>query len=325
MKNFKIVISVLLVLTFTVCIFTACKNNGKKGSGEAGATVVVTDESGEAVTNDNGEIVTAAVDENGEIITDNGEAGADVGEKGNNAGANVGENSKKNGNANVKTSKANKKSDKKTTKSANTTKKTDNKKTVSKPAAPSKPTNLKVANVTKNSLTVTWKGVKCDAYEIQYKSEAKTWKSIGKGFSQTKFDVTGLLPYTSYSFRVRAYNQNQAGVSASAWATVSATTKTDDKYERKITVNVKLPVDGNKAEILRIYIGDMKNPVKEIKVNCDGSSKSWTSDKKYKGAVDVRVVLVKHNERRDKKTNADSVDFDISSIGIDAAADDKPF
>ena len=313
MKNLKIIISVLLALTLVICAFTACKGKGKKSSAGATATVVVTDENGEQVTDENGEFVTAVVDENGEII-EGDDSGVDVGDNNgveiDNGGVNI--NSGKSSNGSSKTVKNNK---------AATTKKAS--KNVKKPSAPGKVTGLKASDITKNSLTLKWKAVSCTGYEVAYSTDSTKWTTIKKAMTETKLPVSGLTSNTKYFFRVRAFNSNSAGKSASGWAVTNATTKADESINRNIKITVKLPMDSNKTDTLRIYVDDMKNPVKEAQIKCNGTKFTWTTDKKYKGNVKVKAVLVSHKTSNTVSTDKDNCVVDISGIGIDQEVDDK--
>ena len=303
-KNIKIAISVILTVALVCCIFTACKNSDKKESGGETSTVVVVDENGEPVTNENGETVTAVVDENGETVS-----------SGDEAPVNIGDNTESSSIAQPK------KGSKKTTKAAskNTTA-AKKEKTVTKPAKPAAVTNLKATKVTKDSLTLTWKGVKCSGYEVAYKPASGSWKTVKDAMTSTTLPFAGLSSYSTYSFRVRAYNRNAAGKNASGWATVSVKTKADDKNNRKIKVTVKLPVDSNVEDTLRVYIG--KTLVKEAKIRCNGKTYFFTTDKKYKGLVKVRAELKSHGVSSSVDTDKNSCTVDLTGIGIDSDYDD---
>ncbi len=319
MKQLKIVISVILAAVLVLAVFTACKGN-KGGKGGETVTVAVTDENGEAVTDENGEVVTEVVNAEDTTAASEGEAVVIEGDGNDNkSGDNSGNSTTK---KTTKSSKDNKKKDDK-----ETTKK--NKKTVKKPAKPAKPANFKATGVTKDSLSLSWDAVKCDAYELEYKESGKDWKSLQKSMTSTKANLKEYLKaYTLYYFRVRAFNENSAGKSASDWVEIKVKTKADEKYKRFISVKVKLPFDSKKKDKVRIYIKKQGKDEKFVLVNekdiiCDGSNYKYKTDKKYEGVITVKAVLVDHKKQEKVETNGDSCEIDLSTIGIDVDVDDE--
>ena len=316
MKKFKIIISVLLALTLVICAFTACKGKGKKASDGATATVVVTDENGEEVTDENGELVTAVVDENGEIVEagDGDDSGVDTDDGGveiDNGGVNI--NSGNSSGGKSKTVKH--KSGSKTTNKAS--------KNIKKPAAPDKVSGLKATDIKETSVKLTWKKVKCTGYEVAYSTDSTKWTTIKSAMTKNELPVSGLKTSTTYYFRVRAFNSNAAGKAASGWAVTNAATKANESIKRKIKISVKLPMDSNKEDTIRIYVDDMKAVVKETKIKCNGTTFTWTTDKEYKGPVKVKAVLVSHKVSNTITTDKESCMVDLSGIGIDQEVDDK--
>ncbi len=313
MKQLKITISVILAALLVFSVFTACKGN-KKIDGENTVTVTVTDQNGEAVTDENGEPVTEVVNaddttadsEGGEVVIEGGESTTDKG-----------------ADASKTTTASKDDKDKKDKKDKETT----TKETVTKPAKPAKPSDFKATDVTKDSLTLSWGAVKCSGYELQYKENGKDWETLQKSMTSTKAKLQEYLkPYTLYGFRVRAYNENSAGKKASDWAEISVRTKADESYKRFLTVKVKLPMDSNKKDTLRIYVKKQGKDekyvlVEEKEVLCDKSNVKITTENKYKGVVTVKAVLVDHKKEAKTETNGDSCTLDLSALGIDVEVD----
>ncbi len=315
MKSFKIVISVILAVVLVITAFTACKGNKNDGKGST-QVVAVTDENGEEVTDENGEVVTTVISDGDSsdgseggvvVVDDNGEKTSDTA---NNAGEKT---TAKDGK---------KKDDKKDNKKEESTSK--GKEAVTKPAAPSVPTDLKASDIKVDGLVISWKGVKCDYYQLQYKKNGGEWKTAKDSMTATKASFEKVLDsYTTYHFRVRAINENSAGKSASKWAETKATTKADEKNERFIKVKVLLPKDSNVKETLEVYVDGKLDG--EFDVRCGGKSKTVTTSKKYKGLVEVKCVLKSHKTSNKAKTDKDSVTIDLTSIGIEQDVDDESF
>ena len=306
MKSFKTVISVILAVTLIACVFGACKETKKKEDNTETQIVTVTDENGEVVTDKNGEVVTSVSSESesegGVVVIDDDD-----------------DNNKK-----LPAEKTDKKDDKKDNKNKDKKDSTSKKEAITKPAAPDKITGLKVSNVTKDGLLLSWNGVKCDYYQLQYKKAGKEWKTVKDSMTSTKVSFEKALDtYTVYYFRVRAINENSAGKSATKWAEIKATTKADEKVERFIRVKALLPVDSNVEDTLLIYVNGKLD--KEVKIHCNGKTKSVDTTKKYKGLVEVKAVLKSHKTSNKAKTDKDSITLDLTSIGIDQDVDDDPF
>ena len=316
MKQFKNVISVLLAVVLIATAFAACKDNkkdSKKKQESATVTVAVTDENGETVTDKNGETVTevisaddASAASQGGVVKVEGSTAAGNAAGASNGGNNTSKSSNgKNGNNN------------------NNAKNTS-KNTIKKPAAPATP-KLSVGEITKDSVTLSWNAVKCNAYQLQYRLADGTWQDAAKKTSATKITLKNLQPYTDYEFRLRAYNENKAGVSASKWATAKAKTKEDEKYNRKINISVQLPYDSNEDDTLRIYVRESGAKkwtlVEESKVKCNKTVHEFTTKDKFKGLVEVRAELVNHKASSSTKTNGDSCKLEIT-VGIDTEYDE---
>ncbi len=305
MKNFKPIIALFLCAIIAVS-FVACK--GKTSGGEEGGTKTaesvssevvtgapVTDKNGKAVTDKNGKAVTEApVDSNAKASTDkNGKTVAETTKKGD----------------------KNKKDDKKA-KTTATTQKVKNPNTVKE---------IKVSNITETGVKLSWEGVVCDFYELEYKkADAERWDTIDEELNATSIDVSGLESFTKYSFRIRAIIKSKAGKSPSAYTYVDATTKAQDK-SRKITIKVKLPARNNADDKLVLYVKEGKKDkenIGEADIKLDGSTVKIETKKKYSGVVTVQARLKKIDEKASVETDKDTVLVDISNIGIDTIYDE---
>ncbi len=312
-KSFVVILAAVMLLSTLI----ACTQKPQTET----VTQAVTGKNGEIVTDENGELVTEEVevqvvtDANGqpvtEIVTDgegkavtrveNGEyvkvtqavtegsGGSDGGKKSSTA----------------KTEKTTKKSNKKS-------KKSTTKAPVKKPASPSKPSKLSASSVKEESLVLSWSGVKCSGYQVQYSDDGVNFSYLSKNTSSTKMTVDGLVSYTKYTFRVRAFNKNSAGTSVSKWVKTTATTKAaNDK--RYITFKVNLPTKANEEDTLIITVdGDEYRK----KVNLDGSTVTIKTDKKYKGLVKFKATLKNTGSAYSGKTDKDICEFDLSGNGI---------
>ena len=313
LKHIKVIISVLLAVTLVAALFTACKGNASKNGKGTTQIVEVTDENGEKVTDEYGKVVTTVItdnsgensDEGGVVVVDGGDTTAAAADGGNNS-------------ADSATTKGGSKST-----TAATKKKDKKKEKVTKPAAPATPSDFKATDITKDSLTLTWKAVKCDAYEIQYKASGRDWEVLKDSTTAVKIPIKGLNSYTSYAFRVRAYSENTAGKSASKWAQTTAKTKADEKNKRFIKIKAKLPIDSNKKETIQLYVNNTL--IKEQEVNCNGKYFTFTTEKKYEGLVTVKAVLKSSKTTSAIQTDKDSCVLDLTAIGIDVIIDEDEF
>ncbi len=330
MKNYKPIIALFLCAIIAVS-FVACK--GKPSGGEEGGTtaaenvgaetvsgVPVTDKDGklvtEVVTNSKGEKVT---DKNGKTVTAVVTQTVTRNENAQQAKTNAAGKTEatKKDDKNNKDNKNNKnKKDDKTAKTTATTQKVKNPNTVKE---------IKVSNITETSVKLSWEGVVCDFYELEYKkADAERWDTIDEELNATSIDVSGLESYTKYSFRIRAIIKSKAGKSPSAYTYADATTKAQDK-SRKITIKVKLPARNNADDKLVFYVKEGKNEkenIGEADVKLDGSTVKLETKKKYKGVVTVQVRLKKLDEKASAETDKETVLVDISHIGIDTIYDE---
>lgn len=285
-----IILSAVIALSFVAC-------KGKPASPEepssAAQTQIVTDKNGKAVTNKDGTPVTE------EVTTE--KAVADVSEK--ESEANERSTSKKSG-------------DKKET----TTEKQTTTQPVSKVKNPNTVEEIKVSDITENSLTLSWKGVTCDFYELEYKRASDDrWETVDDNLKQTSIQIEGLTSLTNYSFRLRAIIKHKAGNSESAWREVSAKTK-EQVITRKIKINVQLPARTSDKDKLILYIkedGKKREKLTSADVAFDGSIFTYKTEKEYKGVVTIQAKLKNTDAERKVKTDKDTCYIDISGIGID--------
>ena len=324
MKNVKIIISVLLAVSLLAAVFTACKGSGDKKSKTVTEVVAVTDENGEEVTDENGEVVTTVItvdedstssDSEGEVVVVD-ENGNEIDDGGNGSG-----------NKGNKDKKKKDKKDKKDKKESDTTKK--GKEPVTKPAAPDAPTGFKAGDVTKSSVTLSWNTVKCDGYEVASCTSGNNWETVKDSMTATKIKIEGLNTFTPYKFRVRAFNKNSAGKSASKWVEASAKTKADTDNNRFIKIKVKLPLDSNMDDKLVVTIlpeGKKEaETVLEKDIKCNGKYITFTTEKKYKGLVTIKARVKKYDASCSITSDKDSVLLEIPKNGIDAEIDYEPF
>ena len=286
-KKISIALVVLIVLSM---VFVACSKNAKDE--EATVTQVVTDENGEVVT----ELVT------GSVVTD--AEGSTVTEVVTNAQGEKVTNSQGGDITQVVTKAPNGSTKKDTTVS-----------TLPKPDKPGNISKLKASSVTQTGLKLTWSGVKCDGYQIAYSSDnGYNWTYLEKDYNKTSYTVSKLTSYTKYQFRVRAFNENKAGISASSWETVTVTTKANEEISRKIKVSVILPNNGGIEETVTVYVNGEKDGT--ITAKLDGSTISYTTVKKYKGVANVKASLKSMGYARAVNTDKESCEIDFSSEGI---------
>ena len=312
MKKYRSIIAILAAVVM-VCSLIACTQKPHTES----VTQAVTDENGEVVTGENGEIVTEEIeaqvvtDKNGapvtEVVTDGEGKPVTTVKDGKYQNVTQVVTASKSGSATTKASANSKKKTTTTTKKAAKTTKAP----VKKPTAPSAPSDLK-GTAGENSVSLSWKGVKCSGYEVKAVDEnSKTVSSFKT--KEISAVVKNLASYTKYTFSVRAYNTNSAGTSVSKWVSKSVTTKESDK-SHNITLNIKLPIDSNKEDILTIKIGDDKYTEK---VNLNGSTYTFKSPKKYKGVVKITASLKSAGSSFSGKTDKETYSIDISGTGID--------
>lgn len=325
MKNSKAFIAVLTVIVL-IFSFAACsqqKEDAKK------VTQAVTNENGEVVTDENGELVTEEIE--AQIVTDsNGNAVTEVvtGNDGkalttvvNNSYVNVTQNvTQVSGGTAKQTSKTSTKASSETKSGKNNTttkKKQDNgttKKPTELPKAPATISSLNAGEIKETSVKLSWGKVECTGYQIACSTDGgKSWTYLEKEYKKTEYTVKDLISNTDYVFRVRAYNKNSAGTKTSDWKTVKAKTK-ENKTARNIRILVTLPSDGNVEDTLTIEIDG--KVVHTDKINCNGSVYKYTTDKKYKGEVEINVSLKNHKSSAILKTDKEECELDVSSIGI---------
>lgn len=320
MKKYKGIVAVLMTLVI-ICSFAACTSkNTDENTSEI--TVAVTDENGEAVTDENGELVTESVE--GEVVTDeNGKAVTEVvtaknGEAvTNSSGQKVTQVVTAAHSSSGKTAKNNKTTNKSEDKTEADGKDstTTTKKPVSKPKAPASVSSLKASSIEPDSVKLTWSEVDCTGYQIAMSSDGgMNWKYLEKTYTKgTTYTVKNLTSMTDYRFRVRAYNKNSAGTTASDWKELNVTTAESDT-SRYITVKVVLPNDNSRKDTLTIKIDGKTVHTEEV--TCNGSQYEYKTEKKYKGAVEITASLEKSKVSRTIRTDKDGK-IDLSSNGID--------
>lgn len=188
--------------------------------------------------------------------------------------------------------------------------------TIKKPSKPSEVSSLKASKITSSSVTLSWKKVKCDGYRVRV-FNASGDKVQDITCKSSTYKVSKLDSYTDYEFRVRAYNENEAGKSESKDASVTASTKAADS-QRKIKISVRLPENSARTDTLNVYIIDGKKEIKikTAKIKCDGSTYTFTTDKKYKGIVTIKAELVDNKASDTVKTDKKAVTLNLTKIGI---------
>ncbi|MBQ8077313.1 MAG: fibronectin type III domain-containing protein [Eubacterium sp.] len=333
MKKYKSLFAILTAVVL-LCTLIACRQAPKTET----VTQAVTNANGEIVTDKNGDPVTEEVeavvvtDANGQPVTEivtgsDGKAVTKVenGEYKNvtqavtervNVGGDSANAKNSGGNQNSGKKSSNKTTAKATTKKGATTKKkatTTKKGAIVKPTAPSTPKKAWTDKVKKDSLVLHWSSVKCTGYEVQYSDNGQTFSSLKKSTKATEIEVEGLISNTTYTFRIRAYNENKGGRSVSKWAKTSAKTAAN-KDKRKITFHVTLPVKGNIEDKLIIEVDGDKY---EKEVNLDGSTVTIKTDEKYKGAVKFKGRLVKTKSSFSGETDKEVYSFSLSGNAID--------
>jgi len=299
MKLYKSIMAIILAAVISMS-FAACK--AKPVSPEEStepSTVVVTDKNGEAVTDKDGNTVT-------EIVTENPES------------VNVSEQESKL--AEDSTKKSKKKDKKKNKKEKESTTEAQTTQPVTKVKNPNTVKEIKVSNVTDNSLTLSWEGVTCDFYELEYKYySAERWEVVDDSLKSTSINITGLTSLTKYSFRLRAIIKHKAGNSESNWTEISAKTKAQE-ITRKIKIKVQLPARNNDEDVLLIYLKEKdKKAVRLVaeKINFDGSVYEFETKDEYKGTVTVIAKLKNIGKVEKVKTDKETCLVDVSVIGMD--------
>ena len=323
MKKSKVIIAVItcIVLIFS---FAACaQEKAKKES----VTQAVTNESGEVVTKENGEVVTEEVeaqlvtDENGKAITEvvTGTNGKPLTTVVDNKYVNVTQNVTVSQNGNPSANSTSNNTSSNTTKSKNNSS-TTTKKGKSAPKAPADVSSLTASDITKSSLKLSWKKVGCSGYQIAISDDGgKTWNYLEKEYNKTSYTAKDLISNTEYIFRVRAYNKNSAGTTASKWKTVKAKTK-ENTTARKIKITINLPADSNSEDTLIVKIDGKE--VKNVKVNLDGGKYTFTTENKYKGEVEISASLKKHGATA-IKTDKGECELEIPLAEIPVLIDDE--
>ncbi|MBQ3903375.1 MAG: fibronectin type III domain-containing protein [Eubacterium sp.] len=293
MKYFKSVTAVFLAAVIALS-FAACKakpDNNENPSDEP-STVVVTDKNGEAVT-----------DKDGNPVTEKAE--------GNKKKANVSE--KESSIAEESTKKKDKEEEQTTEKETTT-------QPVSKVKNPNTPTDFKASKITETSLTLSWKSVTCDYYELEYMHLPDgDWEVIDDKLDATQIEISGLTSFTKYAFRLRAIIKHKAGNSESAWVETTAKTKEQD-ITREIEISIQLPARNNEEDKLVLYIeedGKKREKILSKKVTFDGSVIKFKTKEKYKGTVTLTAKLVNVDTVKKIKTDKDKCFIDISQIGMD--------
>lgn len=344
-KNNKIIIAIFLAVVMA-CVFVACSHADKEEGKMITVTEAVTDEAGEVVTDAQGEVVTEIVEGEAET-TDGGEIVTEVvtnqkkepfthkdggyvtrvvvkttsplhkkttTKKGSTT-------TKKGGTTTTKKGETASKDDETTTTTTTTT-------VVKQPNAPGKVTGFKVSSVTKDSVKLTWDKLDCDGYEILYSADGENEQQLLT--TKTTETIKNLISYTGYTFKIRGYNEYAGGkkIATNNWVEVKATTKADEDNERQINLKCLLPVTG-KADTLVIYVKEKGGKYKkdsEVKIDsCDGMTHTYKTKEKYKGLVQIKVVL-KNAETQDESALTDkntvSLDLTKTKIGMAEGVDD---
>ena len=147
-----------------------------------------------------------------------------------------------------------------------------------------------------------------------------TWSYLEKAYTGNTYTVKNLDAYTDYYFCVRAYNSNAAGTSTSEWTEVlSAKTKALEKA-RKITFTVRLPMDSNKDETLTLWIGNEKVYEGTVKMNGETVSFETEKEYKgvVKAWVEIKgegVSLNKDTGSASVEFDASAIGIDIIDGG----------
>ncbi|MCR5207060.1 MAG: fibronectin type III domain-containing protein [Eubacterium sp.] len=298
MKNHKSVIAIILAAVIAVS-FSACKGNKPSADG-AETAVYVTDENGETVTDKDGKAVTEAASEASSEVN--------LSEK---------ESAVKESKKEEQNKKKNNKDDKSTTEKTTA-------QPVTKPKNPNSVQKLRVKDITEDGLTLKWKGVTCDYYELEYKhKEDERWESIDDKYKGTSLKIEGLESLTEYSFRIRAIIENKGVPSESAWTYADAKTK-EKIITRKIKFEVLLPARGSEKDklVIKVYQDGKEVEKLEGEVVLDGSAVALETEKEYKGIVRYKAVIKKLNASRSGETDKDVCEIDISEVGINTIIDE---
>lgn len=277
-NRIKKIMAILLCVALLVCSFTACSSSKNESD------------------------VTSSA------------AGSSQSAQGNNGGTDGKTDGKEDGKKDDKQKDGKTDGDGKTDKNGKTSNPSD--KTIKKPSKPSEVSSLKASKITSSSVTLSWKKVKCNGYRVRV-FNASGDKVQDITCKSSTYKVSKLDSYTDYEFRVRAYNENEAGKSESKDASVTASTKAADS-QRKIKISVRLPENSARTDTLNVYIIDGKKEIKikTAKIKCDGSTYTFTTDKKYKGIVTIKAELVDNKASDTVKTDKKAVTLNLTKIGI---------
>ena len=315
MKDFKATVAVILaaviVLTLAAC---SAKKNEREANGEV-VTAVVTNENGEPVTNSDGSVVTeivSASDDENESATE-----VNLHDEGKTPKTTAAQNGKEKETKENKESKNNSSSQNGTASSTT--------QAVTKVKNPNTVDKIKVSDVTESSMTLSWKAVTCDFYELEYKRKAaEKWETVDDSLKSSKIQLTGLESLTEYSFRLRAVIKHKAGNSESLWTYADA--KTAAKViTRKIKIKVLLPARNNEKDKLVLYIKEKDKEKEKLvaeDVVFDGGSFEFETEDKYSGTVTITAKLKNAGAERKLETDKEECTIDISQIGIDIIYDD---
>lgn len=349
-KNNKFILAILLAIVLA-CVLVACSNADKKTGEMVTVTEAVTDEAGEVVTDAQGEVVTEAVDAEVQT-TDGGEAVTEVVTNQKKEPYTHKDGSKVTRAVVIKTTSpfrktTSKQNDDTTTKKRTTTTKkgdttTKNDKTttttttkkgqtttaVKQPNAPGKVTGFKVDSAEKDSVKLVWNKLDCDGYEIRYSTDGENWTQVLT--TKTSATVSKLTSYTKYIFQIRGYNEYSGSkIATNNWVEVKGATEADTNNERQLKLTCMLPATGT-ADTLTIYVkkDGSKKYVKDSTISidsCDGMKHSYKTKEKYKGLVQIKVILKNadvsaESELTDK--NSVSLDLTNTNIGIAQGVDD---
>ena len=312
MKNYKSIIAVVVAVVL-ISSLIACTQKAPTET----VTQAVTNENGEFVTDANGELVTEEIE--AQVVTDkNGNPVTEVVTDGEGKPVTTVKDGEYVNVTQVVTEAAGttKSGTKTTTKKGTTTKKSEGKTTkkgaVKKPDAPAAISKISAGNIKENSVELTWSKVKCSGYQVQYSTDGVNFVYLNKNTSATSLKVDGLISYTKYTFRVRAFNKNSAGTTVGKWVKTTATTKASDS-KRYITFKFLLPMNSSKEDTLIIKIGDDRY---EEKVTLDGKPHTFKTPKKYKGAVKYSVTYKSTGTGASGKTDKDFCEVDLTATGI---------
>ena len=292
MKNSKAIIAVVCAL---VLIFSLAACAAQKAKTEE-ITQVVTDENGEVVTDKNGEALTEEIQ--AQIVTDaNGKAVTEVVTDQNGKPLTTVKDNKyvnvtqvvtisNSTSSQTPTTKSKKKS-KSDKKESSTTKKASSVK------APDAITKLSASSIEKTSFKLSWNKVKCSGYYVMFSVDnGAHWSYFERAYTKTSYTAKNLISDQNYLIQVLAFNKSESGkVYKGKAKQITVKTKENTK-KRKIKINVVLPVDANQKDDLIISIDGKTIDEKTVKL--DGSTYTVTTEKEYKGEVEITAELKSH-------------------------------